>query len=302
MKILGKTTRRDTTPTGVSADHKYAIERVAPVDAEVMKLSAYLDGQGPGSGEQVLRGFLIDVLAGTVAVTDPVAIEDNSEAAWLDLHFPTRVPLIAGRTYRMGLHANGAPQAARIYVDASADGIRAIDDYSDGTDASFGAGGLWLSEDLYLSPDLYLDSSSVIGEPALFATYITPARTPRPDEEDAYFARLAFPSAQRRLGDTAPDRLSRTSAICGWHGTWLDAEHPGSSFAIVQFDGSLAEMVGERIKVTTKSGRSVYAYVHRALDLDSGDELSLTRRLFQHLAPLATESLQVTVEVLGGRT
>jgi hypothetical protein len=168
------------------------------------------------------------------------------------------------------------------HASASASGAYATDAYSDGAAATFGA--------LTAGP-----------RPALFATYITPALMPVPLEEDAYFARRGFPSAQQQIGSTGPERGTRQRAVCGWHGTWVDEEPQGASFAIVQRDGDLADLVGERVKVSL-GDRHIYAYVHRDADLDSGDEISLSRRLFIGLAPLATESLDVRVETLGAST
>lgn len=281
MKILGHTTRRDATAANALADTKYALDAVAPVDAEAIKLSAYLDGLGPSSGEQVLRGFIIDVTANTIEVTDEVVVEDDAEAIWVDLTFAERVPVVAGSTYRIGLAFGDSDTCARLYLDGTTDGKRKADTYSDGTVTTF-------------------SSPTAIGEPAVFATYITPATTPEPNEDDAYYARRAFDSAQAVLGSTGAVLGSRTNGSCGWHGTWLDPEPQGGSFAIVQEDGPMAEMVGDRVRISTSDGRSVAAYVHRAMDLDAdGDDISVSRRLFAELGLLAQESLSVQVEVLG---
>jgi hypothetical protein len=113
--------------------------------------------------------------------------------------------------------------------------------------------------------------------------------------EDMIIARLPFPEAQDQLRG-AVESKSRTLASCEWHGANSNLGDPErTSFAMVNENGPLTGLVGERIAVSF-GARQVFAYVHRSAALDS--DLSVTRRLFMALAPLSTTSLDVTVGVV----
>lgn len=152
------------------------------------------------------------------------------------------------------------------------------DTYSDGASNPFGSA----TESVY---DL-----------TLFATYITEPVLPEAD--DFYYARLPFDLAQSAL-DTGkavgePVRIGRL----GWHGTRIDPER--GSFAVVDADGPLADLVGERVRITSGRGeiqRSVIAYCHNRATL--GEDMSVTRRLFLALAVPGDDSLSVEVEIIG---
>ena len=63
-------------------------------------------------------------------------------------------------------------------------------------------------------------------------------------------------------------------------------------------DGPLAHLVGERLEVRNlATQRSVRVYCH-ALNSEVQTDISLSRRAFQAIGYLATEELDVTVEVL----
>lgn len=132
------------------------------------------------------------------------------------------------------------------------------------------------------------------GEFQIFATYFLEAAVP--DVDDAHIARYPFSYAQALLGDIPPLEGSARTASCTWHGT---RQHPErGSFMLVQRDGEFTDLIGHRVRISEFGGGSVYAYVIAAADLEEADDLSLTRRLFMALAPLATESLGVRVEIL----
>ena len=118
-----------------------------------------------------------------------------------------------------------------------------------------------------------------------------------PREDDGWYSRLGFPSAQAKLGETGPTG-ERFRANVSWHGTRLDPEPQGGSSALVQLDGDLAGLLGERIRLTY-GRQSVVAYVVRSTDIGiEGVDISLSRRAFAALGRLSLESLPVTVEIL----
>jgi hypothetical protein len=112
--------------------------------------------------------------------------------------------------------------------------------------------------------------------------------------DDLMLAQLPFPTAQRLLAGAAV-RGSRERVLAEWHGTSADGDTIQGSLAMVNPDGPLADLVGERIKVTFQT-RSVIAYVHKSGQLD--DDLSLTRTLFARLARLDATNISVLVEVV----
>lgn len=116
---------------------------------------------------------------------------------------------------------------------------------------------------------------------------------------DTEYGRLPWIEAQSIFAQGGAELKTDQIVACGWHGTLVNPER--GAFAIVNKDGLLADYVGERVKVTYDSGveapiRAVYVYV---LDVDAIEEdISLTRRAFLSIAPLATETLSVHVEVM----
>lgn len=279
MQVIGNPHSDATTHTA-AVDTKQACAAELPRDGVLSKLSAYLDGLGGGAGEQAVRGAVYTDASGPanlVAQTDEIEIEAVADLGWIDLPFSTPPTLDAG-DYWLALHWGDATGVARWHGSGTA-GKSATDTYADGPAATYG-------------------STSAVAAPALFASFASPI-VPA-DVDDASLARLGFYSAQAALAvDAAPDVSTRTRAVCGWHGTFLDTEPVGGSFAIVQQGGPLDDLVGDRVRVSVeRRNRSVIAYVHRAADLDSGDDISLTRRLYSALGRLSAETLDVTVEVM----
>lgn len=128
-------------------------------------------------------------------------------------------------------------------------------------------------------------------------SYTPPANVP-----DDYLARLPWDVAQAALGSAGTIAASRQTAVAGWHGTSTDPE--AGSFCIVRSDGPLADLVGERVRVTYRVGtlaRAVALFCHDEQDFGAAaadEDISLTRRAFMALAPLALDSVTVEVEVL----
>lgn len=121
-----------------------------------------------------------------------------------------------------------------------------------------------------------------------------------PSEPTILDARKAFPDAQVALNGGTIERLpgpNRTSPwTCGWYGARISGER--GSFALVQKNGALDPLlIGDRIRVNYKT-RSVVVYVVSSETLEH--DIHLSRRAFAALALLATESLDVSLEVLAG--
>jgi hypothetical protein len=112
--------------------------------------------------------------------------------------------------------------------------------------------------------------------------------------DDTALARLPFPTAQRLLAGPV-QRGSAVRVHAEWHSNGPDGDAELGSFCMAREDGSLSELIGERLRVSYQ-GRSVIAYCHRGADVD--EELSLTRLLFSKLARLDVTALPVTVEVI----
>lgn len=109
-------------------------------------------------------------------------------------------------------------------------------------------------------------------------------------------ARRSFPTAQS-LFEGPVLREATANAQIGWHDTEVCAET--GAIALVPADGELTDLVGEIVVVKRRLPReirSVYAYVLARAAL--ADDLSLSRRAFLHLGPLAAEFLECSVEVV----
>lgn len=106
------------------------------------KVSAYLDGLGPGSGGQALLALIYADSAGVPdalrATSDAVTISDGQPAGWVEFPISPAVALSPG-DYWLVLHAGSTSQAARRYGIAETGFERYnADAYSDGPSDPFG--------------------------------------------------------------------------------------------------------------------------------------------------------------------
>lgn len=166
-----------------------------------------------------------------------------------------------------------ADNATYITTDT---GGRNIDTYSDGASNPRGA----------MTPLDY--------DLSIFATYVNDW-TP-PDQDEPQFARLPFAKAQAAL-DGAAIPLERFQVTAGWFGTRRSPER--GAFVIVDSEGPLAGLVGERLRVSRAdlpTPRSVVAYCHTRDNVEF--DLSLSRRAYLALGELNLDSLDVLVEVI----
>lgn len=277
--ILGHTTSADLTAQDATADRVTVSEFAVPNDCLISKLSCYMDGSGAANGEQVFRAVIYDDTGNLVGESPEVVIPDLNDPQWFDFVFARPVALTEG-DYAFGVHAGDPSTAARLYTASGGTNLSTeTDTYSDGAAATGFA-------PIYGS-----------GELGVFATFAY-AWTP-PVEDDFYLANLGYPSAQAALGDAEADKRTKRRVTAAWHGTYLDPQSQGASLAVAQLNGTLTDLVGERVRVTSGT-RSTVVFVHRETDLDLDDDtqISLSRRAWLALARPAEDTLQVTVEVI----
>lgn len=155
-----------------------------------------------------------------------------------------------------------------------------------------------------IAPDSYADGASAIfGQQQLtplrislygdtFTAYSVPTT-----ETDPYYARLPLDTSQDALA-SGPSTSSVFNVYASWHGALVDPER--GSFAVVRAGGELEDLIGDRVRVTTRVGAAIamVAYVNNVSDIAEDTEISLTRRLFLQMAPLGLDRLPVTVEVI----
>lgn len=113
-----------------------------------------------------------------------------------------------------------------------------------------------------------------------------------PSEPEILDARQGFPDAQAALGSGVLDAVSGLYG-CGWYGTSVSRER--GSFALVNRDGPLESIIGDRVKLTS-GDHSTFVYVIGSADLDW--DIHITRRSFAALSLLAVDRIDVTVEVV----
>lgn len=282
MNLIGNILVGATT-VDLDVDAK-RVDRFAFPACRVIKLSAYLDGLGAGEGSsQVLRGVIYDDAGVLVAVGDEVTIADMQTAGWVDLLFnayPGGVTLLED-DYDLGVIAGASEQIARLYGDTATNASKVgTDTYSDGPSDPIGS------------------VSNASFAPSIFATYVLTMAVP--DMTEIEYARMPFSRTQSFFGLTSGSPISAVGAVCGWYGTRLDAER--ASVVVVAEGGALADLVGERLRITSldsgRSRRQVIAYCHSVASLNDEEALALPRRLYTELAPLSKVPINVAVEVM----
>lgn len=114
-------------------------------------------------------------------------------------------------------------------------------------------------------------------------------------EQEVRNATRCFSDAQDWLAsEGAVGRVVYADVDLGWHDTGV---HPlKGSIALVRIDGPYADLVGDRVRVTTITGEEVLAYVFGATALEH--DVSLAMRAWVAIATAAEEQHQVRLEVL----
>jgi hypothetical protein len=140
---------------------------------------------------------------------------------------PRRRPIRGRRrTVRIFVHNPGAPSSSES-TDAYADGPAGV---------------------------LPAQTAKTTDLPLAIAAF-TPYAPPDSDAvDDDYLATLPWDQTQATFGAAGPLASTREAAVCGWHGRDFD-ERVGA-IALIREDGPLAELVGERLRVTRRVGPS----------------------------------------------
>lgn len=254
-----------------------------PAGERLVRLIAYLEGIPAAAGTQPARAVVYDATGPVVAVGEEVTLQPDQGAGWVTFPFADAGEIELPEEVRFGLHSGGSGAVVNFrHETVGASRYNATDSYADGSPATLPA------------------LTTTAGPRSFYLETLTSYAAP--NVEDAALARLPWTLSQRFLGATGPLAATRTAATAGWYGSTTDPEQGAN--CVVRTDGPLAELVGERLRVTYRLGtlrRSVAVYVHDEQDFgpDAADEdLALSRRAFMAIAPLATEALPVEVEVL----
>ncbi len=122
-----------------------------------------------------------------------------------------------------------------------------------------------------------------------------------PDVTDDALADLPWSLSQRALSTTGPVRGSSYQASVGWFGTKFAPYRRAQ--AIARTGSPLADLVGQRVRVTFNSGsgaRTVFLWVadERAFPDDMAEDLLITRRAFLELDDPAVDFVLCTVDEL----
>lgn len=271
------------TPVELNADVKYAARFNLPDAGNVSKASVYLDGLGSGTGAQVARVVIYDAANVRVGVSEEVTVADGQAAGWVDFSFlGTKGKLALGvGDYFIAVHGGAFANTIRLF----------------GSDPN-GMGGKW-NADTYSggASDPFGAATTVTSDFAAFVTYFKPWVPP--DETDLYFSRLPFAGAQKALGSGGPLSKSARPVVVGWHDSFTDPEL--GSNALVRDGSALAEMLGERVRITshgTATPKVVYAYIHALLPSNADEDLSVTRLLYSRLSTLADDNVAAIVELI----
>lgn len=255
-------------------------------NTRLAKLTACVDGGGGGAPttRALVRPIIYqaDVL---VAVGDETVINAGDPLAWRDFSFlgayPDGAVVPTSGTVEYGLLVGGDASVIRVaQIDPQAPGGRwNTDTYADGPSNPFGT------------------TNALTATMSVFAT-ASPLWVPRDTTTPDILARMGWETAQEMLS-SGPLGTPVFDTLATWHGTAVDQNR--GSFAVVRAGSVLKDLVGERLKLTTRSSarpRSCLVYVFQAVTALDAD-LSLARRAFAELELLAADFVDVHVEVLG---
>lgn len=249
----------------------------------LMRLAGHFDGLGPADGDQKLRG-VVYTAAGALVVDGPiVTIPDGMPGALTWLTFAGTIERIArDGSFQFGIHTGDLGTGARLRTPTATMGSAINAPFAAGPPANLAAG------DAGLIAGMLLETSDLVRIPT--------------NVDDEYLASLPYDITQRVFAAAGTLRDTRRSTRAGWYGTKFDPTT--GARGIVRSDGPLADLVGERIRVSTRVGggvRSVAVYVHDEREFPdelADEELLLTRRAFLALGNLALDNLTVSVEIL----
>lgn len=145
MAVFGNTTPSGTI-SEIFGDEKDVTELILGEPGLAQKVTAYIDGLGPGVGNQAVKMVIYADSAGNpgalVAISNAVTIIDGQAAGWVDFPLPAPV-LLAPGTYWVGYHGGPVERTARWYFAAGSGKLRwAADTYADGPANPFGSAGV----------------------------------------------------------------------------------------------------------------------------------------------------------------
>jgi hypothetical protein len=259
------------TSQTASADSAYTSVVTMPERGRVGYVSAWIEN--PTGAPVLVRPVIYAAPLGLlVASGDPVSIPAGKAPGWVELLLGD-VPVLADGDYEVGVQAAGAVKLG--YTASAGTSHTWSDTFSDGPigDAPGGA-------------------TSQARDYAFWVHYRT-LEDIADDLDDELYAELGWASSQEMLSATPVVPNSAVQATCGWHGISYDSKV--GAFAIVRTGGPLADLVGERLKITADDQ---VIYVSCRDERDIVEDISLSRAAFARVALLWTEDLDVLVEVL----
>jgi hypothetical protein len=276
VKIVGKLTK-GATPTPLPTNVRRTARITFPRACYIAKLSVYSDTLGSAAGQQALRAVIYAASGGAlVAAGSDVPVPGGQDAHWMDFTFPEPV-LVQAASYDLGIQGGPDSNIIRTYGDAGGTPATEVTDtFADGAATSFGSG------------------SAAARDMSIFATWFS--TWVAPEVEEMTLARLPFELAQRTF--SVSQRIASYNGSLDWHGTKLDPER--GSFCVVHSDKPLAGLLGNRVRIVSRShpDRFVYAFVHNESS-QLLEDLSVTRRLYEEIETLGITPSPVRVEALG---
>lgn len=277
-------TRVGDTVTPISPDTKRVANFLLLAPARIAKLTLCCDGGGGAAPtlQAKLRGVVYQggVLLG---VGDEVVVTSGDPLRWVDLPLTMLNPggvLAAIGSVQYGVIVGGDAGVLRVaQIDPLAPGgATNADTYTDGPSNPIGS------------------LTTLTASTSIFAT-LTIDWSPRELTPAYLVARYGFLDAQKFLAGTLLNTPT-FEVTTSWHGTSVDLNR--GSFAVVRSGGALDSIVGNVIKVTSKTHPllSVYAYVWAKVPV-LDEDLSLARRAFAAIDLLSLDQLDVHVDVVG---
>lgn len=136
----------EANPYGAGANEKHASKFTLTEPGYVTTMFVYLDGLGPGGGNQVHRAIIYDDDGASgdpgtlLGVSAELTLIDDSAGSWREFTFTTPVALAAG-DYYLGFHSGLTSQTSRYWRGdtAALQKLNIGDTYSDGTNATWGS-------------------------------------------------------------------------------------------------------------------------------------------------------------------
>ena len=254
-----------------------------PASQRLVRVAAYIDTEPGVQVPQPVRAVIHTADGVLLARSDERVVQPATPAGWLSFDFGDIGRALPEGPLWVGLHAGGTVALIRMRVqDGSGQRFDGrADTYADGT-ANFSA------------------AAPIAGFYFMLLETLT-AYAPPAGATDQDLARLPWELSQRAFagGSSASTRMV---ARAGWHGPLHDEEQ--GAVAIARTGGPLEELVGQRLRVITRSAGgehsvSVLLYNEESWPDDITDEdVSLTLRAWLELASPAASSIEVEVEVI----